>query len=195
MFYTRADLVRRKIVEKRLIYSLLCVGVCFLLVSCGEPVGGSGQSAVFLSAQAADPYAVACDVYNPSVSGNVALDVIHVIVKSVYRDPSGSTTSNFADVLLKEQRVTYTRYDGNPDVPEPFVVVLPNNPVPNGGELDLEILIVRADAKLESPLKELAFGGGEGEILLTGHVEFYGEDLAGNSAYCSIEIPIIAKDY
>ena len=179
----------------RIFYSIICFCVCFLLVSCGDPIGGKGTASVFLSPQAADPYAVACDVYDSTVTGNVAMDTINVIIKSIYRDPSGTTTSDFADVLLQEQRVTYFRYDGNPNVPEPFVLTLPNNPVPNGGELDLEILIVRADAKLKSPLKELAFGGGDGEILMSAQVEFYGEDLAGNSAYGKIVIPVIAKDY
>ncbi|PIE29756.1 hypothetical protein CSA57_06785 [candidate division KSB3 bacterium] len=123
------------------------------------------------------------------------MDSTDVVVKSVYRDPTDSTQTDFADILLTEQRVTYYRSDGNPNVPDPFMITLPNNLVPNGGELNLEIVVVRASAKLKSPLKELAFGGGEGEIYMSAFVQFYGKDLTGRSAYGEITIPIWFSDY
>ncbi len=188
-------ILRRKKSRTGFFFGIISVSVCFLLVSCGDPIGGRGKSPVFLSVRADDSYGVACDVYVSNIPGNVKRDTTKIVVKSIYRDPSKHTTSAFADILLQEQRVTYFRYDGNPNVPEPFVITLPGNLVPNGGELNLEMIVVRADAKLKSPLKELAFGGGEGEIYLSAQVEFYGEDLAGNSAYGKIVIPIWAKDY
>ncbi|MCP4403430.1 MAG: hypothetical protein GY801_39750 [bacterium] len=178
-----------------LYYSILGLCLSALLLSCGDPIGGQGTSQVFLSVQAADIYGVSSDVYDPTISGNVSWDTTDVVVKSIYRDSTGGTQTDFADILLQEQRVTYFRTDGNSDVPAPFMITLPSNLVPNGGELDLEIVIVRSDAKLKSPLKELAFGGGEGEIYMSALVQFYGKDLAGNSAYGEITIPIWAKDY
>ena len=166
-----------------------------VLWSCGDPVGGSGTSEVFITVQGVTPWGIPVDVYNPAISGNVELDVTNVKFNSRYRDPSGSTITDLADVLIQEQRVTYFRYDGNPNVPEPFLYPVPNMLVPAGGTLDLEIPIVLAKAKLESPLKELAFGGGEGEIQLQAKVDFYGKDVSGNSVHCYVTLSMIAKDY
>ncbi len=179
-----------------LYYSILGLCLSALLLSCGDPIGGPGTSQVFLSVQAKEgEWGVVCDVYDPSLAGNVGWDLASLIVKSIYRDPTGSTQTDFADVILQEQRVTYFRADGNPNVPEPFQISLNGGTVPNGGELELSTPIVRAGAKLKSPLKELAFGGGEGEIYMEALVQYYGKDLAGNSAYGEITIPIWAKDY
>lgn len=178
-------------------YSILGLFFSAALLSCGDPVGGPGTSPVFLTVQAKEgEWGVMCDVYDPAVQGNVTWDIANLVVKSVYRDQSANMEQTvFADVVLNEQRVTYYRADGNPNVPEPFHISLNGGTVPNAGELALKTPIVRANAKLESPLKELAFGGGEGEIYMTAVVQFYGKDLAGNSAYGKIEIPIWAKDY
>jgi hypothetical protein len=154
-----------------------------------------GKSPIFLSVEAQDIYGISCDVYQPGSPGNVQRDQVRVNIKSIYKNQTNPPTTQFADVLLSEQRVTFYRYDGNPNVPEPFMIPLENNLVPNGGELDLEIIVIRASAKLQSPLKELAFGGGEGEIYLSALVEFFGEDLMGNAASGSITIPIWARDF
>ncbi len=161
-----------------------------LLSSCKEPMGGTGKSPIYLSAREDDTYGVSCDVY-PATSGDTA----EIDIFSIYKDPTGSTESTFADVLLTEYRVTYFRADNNPNVPEPFMMPLPNNVVPAGSSLKLEFYIVKQAAKLEPPLKELAFGGGEGEIYLSALVEFFGEDLAGNAVSTEIVIPIWAADY
>ena len=160
-----------------------------LLSSCGDPVGGLGKSPIFLSVQPVDPYGVMCDVYP------LSRDDTNVEIKSIYKDPTNYTGTNFADVLLTEYRVTYFRSDNNPNVPEPFMFTLPNNVVSAGGTLNLGFIIVKSTAKLESPLQELAFGGGEGEIYFSALVEFFGEDLAGNAVSAEIVIPIWASDY
>lgn len=183
--------------DKKLIqYGLVCLCTCLFLVSCQDPIGGPGQSPIFLTVQGKEPWGVFADVYDPTVPGNVTLDTTWVTFQSRYRDDSAfQPTTDFADVLIQEQRVTYFRYDGNPNVPDPFIVTVPSMIVPNGGTLDLEIPIVSADAKLQSPLKELAFGGGEGEIFLSAQVKFYGQDIAGNSVYGEIVVPVWAADY
>ncbi len=123
------------------------------------------------------------------------LDAKFVDITSTYKDPTGTTATSFADVLLQEMRVSYFRHDGNPNVPEPFLYFLGNNTVPGGGTLNLEIPVVLAQAKLQSPLMELAFGGGEGEIIMAAQIEFYGEDLMGNAVYTEIVLTIQAADF
>jgi hypothetical protein len=153
-----------------------------------------GKSPVFLVANVQDPYLVASDVYTPGVPGNVTDDNKRVNIRSIYKNQINPPSTTFADIIIEEYRVQYFRTDGNPNVPEPFLE-LGSHLLPGGGSLNLEILVIRADAKLKSPLKELAFGGGEGEIMFTALVEFYGEDLAGNEVSTSVVIPITAKDY
>lgn len=176
----------------------LAVTVCciaLLLTSCGEPIGGSGKSAVFLSVSApgGTQFSVFADVYNDSLPGGVGSDTADVVIKSIYKNQTDTPTTVFADVIIEEYRVTYFRYDGNTNVPDPFVRPL-NISVPAGGETSLNFVILRADAKLKSPLKELAFGGGEGQIWFNAVVEFFGEDLAGNAVDAKTVITIMATD-
>lgn len=172
---------------------LLCIAS--LVVSCGEPIGGTNKSPVMLVVTSQeDPYAVWCDVYTPSASGGVSLTTHNVIIKSIWKNQSNPPTTPFADILLQEQRVHFFRFDGNPNVPDPFMVLLPNNTIPAGGELNLEIVVVPKEAKLKSPLKELALGGGEGSIQMSAVVEFFGEDLAGNAVSANITLLVFAED-
>ena len=170
---------------------LLCISP--FVVSCGDSIGGDSKSPVMLviSAETA-AYAVGCDVYN---SGNPPLDdLIKVDLRSVYKNQTKPPSTAFADIILEEYRVQYYRSDGKTDVPKPFTHACQSR-VPQGGTLSLEILVVRASAKLESPLKELALGGGEGQIFFNAVVKFFGEDLAGNAVSEKIVVPVIAKDW
>ncbi len=164
----------------------------FLVASCGEPIGDDGKAPVFLYAHSPEDFAVISDVYTPG--GTPSVDTADVTIKSIYKNQTNSPTTTFATVTIEEYRVHYYRFDGNPNVPEPFTRHLKLN-LEGGGELNLNFIVVRAMAKLQSPLKELAFGGGEGEIWLTAHVEFFGEDLAGNAVFTDVNISVRAADF
>lgn len=169
--------------------------IALILTACGDPIGGSGKSAVFLSVSApgGTQFSVFADVYNAALPGGVGPDTADVVIKSIYKNQTEPPATVFADVIIEEYRVTYFRYDGNTNVPEPFVRPL-NISVPSGGETALNFVVLRGDAKLKSPLKELAFGGGEGEIWFNAVVEFFGEDLAGNAVEAKTVITIRAAD-
>lgn len=174
---------------------MFLVVICILLASCSEPIGGDGKSPVFLTVSVSVPWGIFSDVYQPGFPGNVSEDTKFVDIASNYKDPTGATATPLADVLLNEVRVSYYRYDGNPNVPDPFIYHLGNSVVPAGGSLNLEVVVVRGVAKLQPPLSDLAFGGGEGEIILQALVQFYGEDLAGNAISCEVVLTIDAKDF
>ena len=172
---------------------MLCI--LSLAISCGEPIGGTNKSPVMLVIKSQeDPYPVWCDVYSPAALGNVENSYHRVIIQAIWKNQAEPPTTAFADILLKEQRVHFSRFDGNPNVPDPFMILLPNNTIPAGGELDLEIVVVPREAKLKSPLKDLVFGGGEGSIQMSAVVEFYGEDLMGNKVSASISLLVFAED-
>lgn len=182
--------------QRATLLGLVIIVCCsaLILTSCGDPIGDNGKSPVMLVVGTGDVWGKQVDVYTPSVSGGVTDEAFEVTIRSIYKNQVDPPTTVFADVLIQEYRVTYYRPDGNTNVPEPFV-----NPlqalVPAAGEATLNILLLRRDAKLQSPLKELAFGGGEGEIHLNAVVEFYGEDLAGNAVATDTVITIWAADY
>lgn len=170
-----------------------------MLVSCGESVGGNGKSPVFLvvgDPGGTDTLGVLVDVYTPTVpSGVTDTRYDSFTIESIYKNQTESPTSRFADVIITEYRVTYYRVDGNPNVPDPFMMHISMR-VPAGSTGTVEnIPIMLASAKLESPLKELAFGGGEGEIYFNAVVEFFGEDLMGNAVSCKTVVLVLASDF
>ncbi len=170
-----------------------------LTVSCGDSIGGDSKSPVILVV--GDPggevtYGMLIDVYTPGVASGV-IDTLYeeIIIESIYKNQTEPPDTVFADVIITEYRVTYYRTDGNPNVPDPFMSHISVR-VPAGGTATLENLpIMLAAAKLKSPLKELAFGGGEGEIVLNAVIQFYGEDLMGNAVSCKTVVILIASDY
>ena len=86
------------------------------------------------------------------------------------------------DIVFSRYRVTYIRADGRNtpgvDVPYPFDGVA-NFRIPVGGTAIRSFMVVRQSAKLESPLIELAGGGGSQVINTIARVDFFGTDLAG----------------
>lgn len=169
---------------------MMGLGLCaaaMLMTSCGEPVGGMGKSPVYLTCEHGGLWAVDIDVYDSSVPGGVADDTTTLNINSKYKN--ASLTTPYADVILQQYHVTYYRPDGKTDVPAPLFGHMQNT-VPGGGSATVEIDIVRRDAKLRSPLKELVLGGGEGDIRMNAIVEFFGEDLMGNnhSTKCILEL-------
>ncbi|GAK57217.1 hypothetical protein U27_04182 [Candidatus Vecturithrix granuli] len=171
-----------------------------MLVSCGESVGGNGKSPIFLvvgdPGGAEDVLGVLVDVYTPTVpSGVTDTRYEKFTIESIYKNQTNTPTTVFADVIITEYRVTYYRVDGSSNVPDPFMMNISMR-VPAGSTGTVENLpIMLASAKLKSPLKELAFGGGEGEIYFNAVVEFFGEDLMGNAVSCKTVIIVLASDF
>jgi hypothetical protein len=163
-------------------YGVFLLWILSLTVSCGEPVGGSGTSPVFLIAESGeDVYGLTIDVYDPTAKGHVTDDFFDISIKSKYKGEGNNPLiqTEFAEVKITEYRVTYYRLDGNPNVPDPFTIQCYVS-VPAGAEGKINTIVVRREAKLKSPLKDLVFGGGEGVIMFNAVIEFFGEDLLGN---------------
>ncbi len=167
------------------------------VVSCGDPAAGPGKSAVFLvtSPMEGKVWTLFADVYNPAFAGRAGDSAFWITIESIRKDPSGHTVLNvYSDIIFTEYLVKYYRNDGNPNVPSPFAVNL-NERLSAGGKLHLETIVITRDAKLRTPLKELAFGGGEGTIRLNAVVTFYGKDLAGNAVIAEHTVYLIAGDF
>ena len=171
----------------------VCVCMLALLAgSCSEPPGGMGKSPVFLTAEnGEDLWALWFDVYNSALPGGVGDEMFQITIKSNYKNPD--LTSSYADVVIQEYHVSYYRPDGKQPVPAPFMLQLTST-VPAGESKTINTLVLRRDAKLRSPLKELVLGGGEGYIDLVAVIDFYGEDLMGNNHHVRYHLSMLASD-
>lgn len=174
-------------------YVVFLLLVMSLLVSCGEPVGGSSKSPVYLIVTGGDQYGLVVDVYTSGVPGNVTDDFFDVTIESKYKGTNPAAQTEFAEVIIYEYRVTYYRVDGNPNVPDPFTLQCMIR-VPPGGQNAVSILVLKRVAKLKSPLKELVFGGGEGRIIFNAVIEFFGEDMLGNHVSTKYVLLLDASD-
>lgn len=93
--------------------------------------------------------------------------------------------TQFGDVVFERYRVTYIRADGRNtpgvDVPYPFDGAA-NFMVPITGEdVARSFLLVRHQAKLEPPLRNLIGLGGAVAISVLAQVDFFGRDVAGRA--------------
>jgi hypothetical protein len=66
------------------------------------------------------------------------------------------------------------------DVPFPFDGAA-NVQLPIGEQTSFNITVVRQSSKLESPLANLAYNGGEIVLANIAQIDFYGTDLAGKA--------------
>lgn len=121
-------------------------------------------------------------------------DMGSATVRNTTINPDQGGPSAWQDVVLNRYRITYTRADGRNqpglDVPYAFEAAMTDT-VKINAELTFGFILVRAIAKRERPLVELAEGGiGEGTILTTATVEFWGNDLGGHPVYLKGQIAV-----
>ncbi len=174
---------------------IVFVGVLMGAVSCGDPAAGPGQSAIMLIVDA-EQYGKYVDVYDATLPAKAQDSLIHNIkILPEKKDQSDNAEVNvYSDVILEQYTVTYWRSDGSPNVPKPISVGLSVR-VPHDGEFTFkDLMILPRDAKLQSPLKELAFGGGEGSILMNALVKFYGHDLSNNAVMTQANFVLFVQD-
>lgn len=187
------DAMRKRVA--RVWMALLLVGLTIGAGSCGDPASGGGASAVFLVVEGDDLYGIRADVYDAGTSSRVSDTVAKLKIKAYAKDPSDNTTlSIYSDVMIDEYQITYYRTDGNPNVPAPVTIPCSIR-VSTTLEAKIQAIVLTRDAKLQSPLKELAFGGGEGTIMLGAVFKFFGKDLSGNHITADYTLFLMAGDF
>jgi hypothetical protein len=106
--------------------------------------------------------------------------------------------SDINSVTIERYRVTYVRADGRNvagvDVPYPFDGVA-NMLIPvSGDEVERGFIIVRHQAKGESPLREIA-GNISATLSVIAQVDFYGHDSAGRAVTVTGYLNITFSDF
>ncbi|MBY0495403.1 MAG: hypothetical protein K2Y23_14420 [Cyanobacteria bacterium] len=124
-------------------------------------------------------------------------DTLTATIRTVAKNPAADTTQ-INGITLTRYRVVFRRTDGRNtpgvDVPYGFdgglgVTISPGNSV------QVPIEIVRHQAKLEPPLKNLAGLGGQGFISTIAEITFYGRDQNGNEASVTGRIDVQFGDF
>lgn len=114
--------------------------------------------------------------YQCVVRADLALVTMSAQAKDPYTD-----ISRYGDIVIERYRVTYVRADGRntpgTDVPYPFDGTV-NFLVPAGGPpTGQTFMVVRPQAKIEAPLRNLAGGGGLIVVSVIAQIDFYGRQV------------------
>ena len=129
----------------------------------------------------------------------VAPDFGLIQISATLKNPIQSTTSFFNDVTFRTYRVTFLRTDGRNqpgvDVPFPFDGASNFTVTVNAGAATRSFIIVRDQAKLEAPLRNLAFNGGALVLSVIAEVEFFGTDGAGREISVTALLNIHFADF
>lgn len=118
--------------------------------------------------------------YSCTVVNDNALVTMSARAENPYTD-----VSTFGDIVIDRYRVTYVRADGRntpgTDVPYSFDGAI-NFRVPVGVPAGQPFMVVRQQAKLEPPLRDLARGGGSLLISVIAQIDFYGRNIVTDRA-------------
>lgn len=124
-------------------------------------------------------------------------DTARATIRSVAKNPDATTTS-INGITLTRYHVSFRRTDGRAtpgvDVPYSFDGGLGIS-IPPDGIAAVAFEIVRHQAKLEPPLKNLAGGGGLGFISTIAEITFYGHDQNGNEVSVTGRIDVQFGDF
>lgn len=117
--------------------------------------------------------------------GTVFDDAASATLKAELLNPNPDVNvSLYNSITVNRYVVSYTRSDGKNtpgvDVPYSFEGYMHTN-IPIGGTASVGFIIVRAVAKLESPLIELHKGLGDVVIEVKAQIDFYGQDMANKN--------------
>jgi hypothetical protein len=130
--------------------------------------------------------------------GGVFEDPGRVAVRLQLKDPTSGAISPTNAVTLTRYRVDFSRSDGRntPGVDVPYGFDGAATATVSGNDAtSMTFVMVRAQAKLETPLKNLRLGGGAGLISTLAVVTFYGKDQAGNDVSVKGQISVNFADW
>jgi len=132
-----------------------------------------------------------------SVFEDLGLVTMRLALKDIGQpgSPTEPTTNNY--ITVSRYHVTYRRSDGRNtpgvDVPYPFDGA--GTMTVTERDASMSFVIVRIQAKLEEPLKNLRDHGGAAAISTIADITFYGRDQAGNDVSATGSISVNFADW
>lgn len=194
---------------KNVLKLMVIVPALFLLFSCNPLEDDSKSDSLLLivkivgtDIEDSEANFLESDVLDIDTNGNtsVADDAAVVTFTARTLDPSPlfEDTSVYSNIFVERYVVSYIRSDGKSqegvDVPYAFEGAM-SALVEVEAEETVSFVIVRAIAKLEPPLVDLAQGRGEGQLNVTAKIDFYGKDTLGNTVKATGYLSIFFADY
>ncbi len=109
--------------------------------------------------------------------------------------PTSPTSNNF--ITVNRYTVTFRRTDGRntPGVDVPYGFEGAGTVTVTAADATMSFVLVRAQAKVESPLKDLRGGGASRLISTIADITFYGRDQVGNDVSVSGAISVNFADW
>jgi len=134
-------------------------------------------------------------------NGTVFEDLARVTLRLGLRDigavgsPTSPTTNNF--VTVNRYTVAFRRTDGRntPGVDVPYGFEGAGSVTVTDSDTTMSFVIVRTQAKVESPLKDLTGGGAVRTISTIADITFYGRDQVGNDVSITGSISVNFSDW
>jgi len=133
--------------------------------------------------------------------GSVFNDNAQLLLRLIRKNPllsSGFANNGLNDVMLERYTVRYYRADGRSgagvDVPYDISGEMSGRVTPDG-ELTTSIIVVRHQAKLEPPLRNLLGAGGQDIVTMFAEITVYGRTLANRKVTASGRLEIVFADF
>ena len=175
------------------------------LVVAGAVAGASGCAATGRPGEASS-YLIVESLTSPSGASALASDVLsgggffEDIARATFRvemkNPNAAGPSAVNSITLRGYRVTFSRTDGRNvqgvDVPYAFDGAMTATVT---GSTAVSLVLVRAQAKIEAPLRALVGGGSAVAISTFADVVFYGADQAGHDVTVTARISVNFADW
>jgi hypothetical protein len=155
------------------------------------------------SASGDDLFSDVCDGSSSTSTGCTVIND-NAIVEMVGQVKDQTTPfSTVNDVIFTRYRVTYIRADGRNvagvDVPYPFDGASNFTVSADGSAVTRSLVVVRQQAKLETPLRELHSDGihNGGSLVLStiAQIDFYGQDVAGRAVKVTGYLNVTFADF
>ena len=176
----------------------LVIAGAIALSSCSQAIrNGQASSYLVMTSLAGGPQndsTVESDVV--SDDGTVFTDVGQATLQLQMKDEGGIGPSPVNSITLTQYRVEYVRSDGRNvegvDVPFAFTSGVTATIAGTGS---VGFTLVRLQAKQESPLRALRFGGGARVISTIARVTFYGHDQTGREVSVTGNLDVTFADW
>jgi hypothetical protein len=133
----------------------------------------------------------------PTIFNDIGQATLRLVLKDQGTGGSNVVPTTLNAVTLTRYHIEYRRADGRntPGVDVPFPIDGAVTATLTGGTVLVPFEMVRHQAKLEAPLRAMAFGGGRIFISTIAEVTFFGTDLAGNDVQALGTISVSFGDY
>ena len=187
----------------------LAAAVALPLAGCASELTRTGSSPAFLiinsiqAASGAEPDEFGTPLLSDvQTFGSVFNDLGRASMRVGLKNPGTAANptapSNLNAITITRFRVTYRRTDGRNtpgvDVPHPFDGAVTAT-IPADGEAAFVFDVVRNQAKLEPPLRNLRGLGGSLIISTIAEIQFFGRDQAGNEVIATGTLSVNFADY